>query len=108
MESIQEIEDSTKNINVSTFVENRTLINAVSYGLLKISEAVKNLIRENIDLPSSQPWQDIYNLGNQLRHSYFNIGVERIWQIVIEDLPSLKMTCEAVLVQLKVQKDEES
>ena len=45
-----------------------------SYGLLKISEAVKNLIRENIDLPSSQPWQDIYNLGNQLRHSYFNIG----------------------------------
>ena len=95
-------------MNVSTFVENRILVNAVSYGLLKISEAVKNLIRAEVDLPSNEPWQDIYNLGNQLRHSYFSIGVERIWQIVIEDLPSLKETCKAFLVQLKKQKRDNS
>lgn len=103
LDSIQEIEDALHHVEAVTFVENRTLINAVSYALLKISEAAKSLMQADIELPPNEPWDDIYNLGNQLRHSYFSISVERIWQIATDDLPSLKATCETLLITLQAQ-----
>lgn len=103
LESIREIEDATHQIETETFVSSRLLINAVSYALLKIAEAVNHLRKSDIVLPPSQPWEDIYALGNQLRHAYFGIDHTQIWRIVTTDLPSLKSTCEALLVTLQKQ-----
>ncbi len=64
LDSIQEIEDATRQVDAGTFVNNRLLINAVSYALLKIAEAVNHLRKTDIALPPTQPWEDIYNLGN--------------------------------------------
>jgi len=95
--SIQEIEDTLNEIELNEFLGNHTLVNAVSFDLLKISEAVKHLLEANIELPSHEPWQDIYNLGNRLRHAYFGIDQERIWLVAKQDLPSLKNTCQNIL-----------
>ncbi len=95
--SIQEIEDTLNNVELTEFLGNHTLVNAVSFDLLKISEAVKQLLEADIALPSHEPWQDIYNLGNRLRHAYFGIDQERIWLVAKQDLPSLKNTCQNLL-----------
>jgi uncharacterized protein with HEPN domain len=97
LDSIQEIEDTIGNVEAGTFLENHVLINAVSYALLKISEATKHLLQSDIELPSNEPWTDIYSLGNQLRHGYFGIDHDQIWHMATQDLPSLKATCEALL-----------
>lgn len=103
LDSILEIEDATHQIEAETFVNNRVLINAVSYALLKIAEAVKHLRKSDVILPPTQPWEDIYGLGNQLRHAYFGIDHKQIWRIVTTDLPSLKNTCETLLSTLRTQ-----
>lgn len=101
LDSIQEIEDTIRNVEAGNFLENHILINAVSYALLKITEAAKHLLQSDLELPSNQPWTDIYNLGNQLRHGYFGIEHDQIWHIATQDLSSLKATCEALLKKLE-------
>ena len=83
------------------FLENHVLINAASYALLKITEATKHLIQSDIELPSDEPWNDIYSLGNQLRHAYFGIEHDQIWHIATQDLSSLRTTCETLLKKLE-------
>ncbi|MBA3614221.1 MAG: DUF86 domain-containing protein [Nitrospirales bacterium] len=75
---MQEIEDTLYDIDQPTFLDNHTLVNAVSFDLLKISEGVKHLLETDMELPAHEPWQDIYHLGNRLRHAYFGIDRERI------------------------------
>lgn len=101
LDSIQEIEDTIHNVEAVNFLENHVLINAVSYALLKITEATKHLLQSEIELPSNEPWTDIYSLGNQLRHGYFGIDQDQIWHIATQDLLSLKTTCEALLNKLE-------
>jgi len=55
LDSIQEIEDTIENVEAEAFTQNHILINAVSYALLKITEATKHLIQSNIELPSDEP-----------------------------------------------------
>ena len=101
LDSIQEIEDTIDNVEPVNFLENHVLINAVSYALLKITEATKHLLQSDIELPSNEPWTDIYNLGNQLRHGYFGIDQDQFWFIATQDLLSLKTTCETLLNKLE-------
>ena len=106
LDSIQEIEDTLQNVEADTFVTNRIFINAVPYALIKFSEATKHLLQSGLDLPSNEPWSDIYSLGNQLRHAYFGINQERIWQITTHDLHSLKTTCADLFVKLQTQESD--
>ena len=89
------------NVEAVNFLENHVLINAVSYALLKITEATKHLLQSDIELPANEPWTDIYSLGNQLRHGYFGIDQDQIWHIATQDLPSLKNTCETLMNKLE-------
>ena len=100
LESIQEIEDATHQVDAGTFVNNRLLTNPVSYA---IAEAVNHLRKTDIVLPPTQQWEDIYHLGNQLRHAYFGIDHNQIWRTVTADLPSLKATCETLMTTLHSQ-----
>lgn len=51
LDSIQEIEDATCQVEAETFVNNRLLTNAVAYALLKIAEAVNHLRKTDMTLP---------------------------------------------------------
>ena len=41
-----------------------------------------------------QPWPDIRNFGNMLRHGYDLIDGHRVWHTVANDLPPLKAACQ--------------
>ena len=47
-----------------------------------------------------QPWPDIRNFGNALRHGYDLIDGHRVWHTVANDLPPLKAACQDALARL--------
>jgi uncharacterized protein with HEPN domain len=74
---------------------------AIERCLERISEAASKLGTMAEALMPDQHWQGIRALGNVLRHEYDNVDAERIWQIVVDDLPSLKAACERALKSLR-------
>lgn len=79
----------TKGMDSVAFQENRLVYDAVERCLERISEAFTKLGDEaQVHLPN-QPWREIRALGNRLRHNYDEVGCDRIWEIVVDDLPSL-------------------
>jgi uncharacterized protein with HEPN domain len=65
--------------------------------LERISEAVTKLSELAPVLLPRQPWRDIRALGNRLRHDYDEIVLDRLWEIVHDDLPALLADCDAAL-----------
>jgi uncharacterized protein with HEPN domain len=46
---------------------------------------------------NSIPWEEIIGLRNRFIHEYFGIDLEIIYQIVQDELPSLKSSIQALL-----------
>lgn len=74
---------------------------AVERCLERISEAAAKLGDEAGELVPGQPWPEIRALGNRLRHEYDRIRVDRLWAIIVEDLPSLRLACKVGLAKLE-------
>lgn len=74
---------------------------AVERCLERISEAAAKLGDEAGELVPGQPWSEIRALGNRLRHEYDRVRVDRLWAIIVQDLPSLQTACEAGLAKLE-------
>ena len=74
---------------------------AVERCLERISEAAAKLGDEAGELVPGQPWPEIRALGNRLRHEYDRIRVDRLWAIIVEDLPSLRSACKVGLAKLE-------
>ena len=56
-----------------------------------IGEAVGKI---SVELKNEYPeldWRDIKDLRNLLIHEYFGIDLEIIWNIIIKDIPTLKI-----------------
>jgi uncharacterized protein with HEPN domain len=75
------------------------LVAAVERCLERISEASRSIpdaIKANYP---QQPWRDVANIGNVLRHRYETVDNGMIWSVVAHDLPSLKHTIEQIMLQ---------
>lgn len=73
---------------------------AVERCLERISEAAAKLGDEASEIVPGQPWPEIRALGNRLRHEYDRVRIERLWTIIVEELPSLCAACEDGLRRL--------
>ena len=91
----------TTGMDSASFAQNRLVYDAVERCLERISEAVAKLGDLAPTLMPGQPWRDIRALGNRLRHNYDEIGQDRLWEIVHDDLPALLADCEAALRKLE-------
>ena len=91
----------TAGMDEAAFEESRLVYDAVERCLERISEAASKLGELAPVLIPEQPWRDIRALGNRLRHDYDDIGQDRLWDIVQNDLPSLSSACEDALRRLR-------
>ena len=91
----------TEGMNLSAFEKNHLVHDAVERCLERISEAVAKLGSQAPILLSDQPWYKIRAFGNVLRHEYDEINLDRVWEIVKSDLPSLLASSEAALGKLE-------
>ena len=90
LESIKRIESFSKLLNEEKFLRNELRQNAIIRQLEIIGEAVKNIPDSFRNKYPKVPWKDIAGFRDRLTHAYFGIVLERVWEVVKEDLPKLK------------------
>ena len=71
--------------------------NAAAMCLLQIGELAGHLSDDFKAKHHQQPWKQIKELRNIIAHHYSAIDTETTWEILQEDLPSLRAFCERIL-----------
>jgi uncharacterized protein with HEPN domain len=62
-----------------------------------IGEAAKNVSPATEARLPQVPWRAMAGTRDRLAHAYFDVDLDRLWQIVAADLPPLALAIEAVL-----------
>ncbi|TVR25407.1 MAG: DUF86 domain-containing protein [Anaerolineaceae bacterium] len=88
------------------FMQDRMMQEAVIRGLEIIGEASRNLSEDLRAAHPEVPWRQIAAFRNFVIHVYWDIKLERIWEVVENDLPTLKPQLEAILASLPPTDDE--
>lgn len=101
LENIARIERHTAGMDVASFGADEKTVDAVERCLARISEAAVRLGETGPALCPEVAWRDMRGLGNHLRHDYRRVDLARIWAMVDENLPALKVACTAALGRLR-------
>jgi len=89
IESAQKILAYTAGVTFTEFQINDEKQDAVLRRILVIGEATKRLSPEFKQLYPDIPWRDIAGIRDIIVHEYNRVDVERIWDVVENDLPIL-------------------
>ncbi len=89
-ESILAIEEYTHDIAEDEFYSNRQLQDAIVRRLEIIGEAVKNIDADFRDKYPQIPWKKVAGMRDVVAHEYFGVKLDRVWDVVRNDLPRLK------------------
>lgn len=100
LDNIDAIEKYTRGMNENKFVANGLVADAVERCLSRISEAARKHGKTAEALIPEEPWPKIRGLGNLLRHDYDVVLRSIIWEIVSDNLPSLRKACRKALSEL--------
>ena len=90
LESIENIENFSKGLTKEKFSKNKLKQSAIIRQLEIIGEAVKNLPIGFTNEYPEIPWKDIAGFRDLVIHSYFRVDLEKVWNIIKENLPDLK------------------
>jgi len=64
-----------------------------------VGEAVRNLSGELKARETMVPWRDIAGTRDKLIHGYFSVNLDVVWNVVVQELPSLKQHVRRILSQ---------
>ena len=73
---------------------------AVAKRLELIGEIVKKLLDDVKNLSPQVPWKKIAGLRDILTHDYFDVDEELLWEVIIKDLPDLKINIIELLEKI--------
>ena len=99
LESINRISAYTDKLSYDEFLNDYKSQDAVIKNLEILGEAVKLLSpdfkKNNPDLP----WKDISGTRDKLIHDYFGVNIDIVWDIIKNELPSIKNKILEILHQ---------
>ncbi len=90
IESINRIENYTKDLSFEDFAQSQLIIDAVVRNIEIIGEASKNVPEETQNKFEDIPWQKIKGIRNRIVHEYFAVDISIIWYIVKNELQPLE------------------
>ncbi len=70
---------------------------AAAYAIQTISEAIRHLPDDWLADYPTEPWGQIKSIGNRIRHEYFRLDDDILWEIMTMDSHALKGVMEAML-----------
>jgi len=88
--AINGINRALKGKSYKEFTREWVLRHAVQRGIEIISEASRSLPEQLTRQHPQVPWKQIKGIGNILRHEYHRVADDIIWNVVVNDLPTLK------------------
>ncbi len=91
------IQQFTSDMTFEGFRSDPKTVAAVERKLQVISEAAIRLGPEAEKRCPDQPWADIREIGNWLRHRYERVELDTVWKTASEDLPRLRASVERAL-----------
>jgi uncharacterized protein with HEPN domain len=89
IEAVKKILAYTAGVTLTEFQANDEKQDAVLRRILVIGEATKRLSPEFRQLYPDIPWRDIAGIRDIIVHDYNRVDVERVWDVVQNDLPDL-------------------
>jgi len=98
-ECIRRIEENTAD-GKEAFAASRTLQDAVLRNLQTMAEATQRLSQGARNLRPDIEWDRLSAFRNILVHNYLGIDLERVWQIVTQDVPALKAAVQEISTRL--------
>lgn len=99
-ESIEKIENYTKDVSFDDFKESGLIFDATVRNLEIIGEAANNIPEDSRSTFHNVPWKQIRGLRNRIIHEYFGVDISIVWYIIENELPHLK---EEIKRTLKTQ-----
>ena len=90
LSSIDRVVNYTSKISFEEFSANYMMQEACLYNIQVIGEAVSRLPNEFKDKEPGIPWGLIKGMRNRLIHDYFGTDLELVWNVINQELPSLK------------------
>ena len=90
LDAIHQIEIYTAGLDYDQFLEIRLVQDGVIRQLEIIGEASRNLSVDFQTQHPETPWPAIISLRNRLIHAYFEVNLGVVWDILQNDIPSLK------------------
>lgn len=99
--SIDLIKQYIAGVSFSSFENSYDIQDKVLRRLEIIAEAAKKLPEEIRTQNTSVPWKSIIGLRNIISHTYDEVNLEEIWEIVTKYLPETKKQIEDIRSNLK-------
>lgn len=97
LDAITQIETYTLGFDEDTFSKDRKTQDAVVRNLEIVGEASSRLPEEFRNLHRDIPWALLRGLRNRIVHAYFGVDLQLVWEIIVDDLPTLKERIEKLI-----------
>jgi uncharacterized protein with HEPN domain len=102
LDEIDFLEESSSGIEFSDLMKNREKQRAWLRSLEVIGEATKNLSKEFREKHPDVEWRKIAGLRDKLIHHYFGVKWEIVWDVVINEIPAIKLQVEIMLDEFEL------
>ncbi len=99
LEAIIELQEFTKDVSYDDYIKNPILPHALVRLLEIIGEASNNLTIELKNEFSNVEWSALKGLRNVLAHEYFGVDYELVWNLIIDQVPDLKIKVNRILLE---------
>jgi uncharacterized protein with HEPN domain len=90
LERIDRIERATVQGPV-IFLESEVIQDAVIHNLVVIGEAAKALTAQSRAKYPSIPWREMARFKDLAVHHYGSVLAQEVWQVVVKDLPAIRI-----------------
>jgi uncharacterized protein with HEPN domain len=96
LETIARVEEITRSKSLQDFEASWQLRWMVQRAIEIISEASRSIPDPVANTRPEIPWRKVRDIGNVLRHEYESISDRVLWNVVVDELPRLKLAVEAL------------
>jgi uncharacterized protein with HEPN domain len=97
-ECLERIESYIKDIDKKAFMNSSLIQDAVVRNLQTMSESTQRLSDNLKDVHPEIDWFKISGFRNVLVHDYLGVDIERIWTILLKELPILRKAIKIMLM----------
>jgi uncharacterized protein with HEPN domain len=96
LDAIQKIERYAE-VGHDEFIAESLRHDAVIRQLEIVGEAAKRLSPQVLSHSPDVPWRQVAGMRDVLIHDYMGVDLERVWNVLQQDLPSMRRAVEELL-----------